>query len=176
VLPDEYFLILVGTGPQENELKHLSRELKIDSRIKFVGKVEHKEVSKYYSVADCFIFPSTTETQGIALLEAAYFNLPCVAVDSKVNREWTVRKASFISKSTVSAFENAILKCRSLDKAIVKEKTDEFAKKYTAERTARMTLGFYDELIEEETRKKNFKNRLATKLNSLEKYIDRIIE
>jgi glycosyltransferase involved in cell wall biosynthesis len=42
--------------------------------------VPHEEVPGYYAAADLFVFPSTTETQGLVIIEAMAAGLPVVAV------------------------------------------------------------------------------------------------
>ena len=45
----------------------------------FLGHVDHENLSKLYASADCFVFPSVTETFGNVILEAQACALPCVA-------------------------------------------------------------------------------------------------
>jgi glycosyltransferase involved in cell wall biosynthesis len=48
--------------------------------VRFVGGVVHDEIVRYYQAADLFVFASTTETQGLAVLEAMAVGVPVVAV------------------------------------------------------------------------------------------------
>ncbi len=74
-------LVLIGGGPALAETKHYANELGLDGLVRFVGMVPSKEVGAYYRSADVFAFPSTTETQGLAIGEAMLAGLPVVAVD-----------------------------------------------------------------------------------------------
>ena len=56
--------------------------LGIGGSVQFVGTVPHERVGEYYLAADLFLFPSTSETQGIVVLEAMAAGLPVVAVAS----------------------------------------------------------------------------------------------
>jgi 1,2-diacylglycerol 3-alpha-glucosyltransferase len=44
-------------------------------------------VPAYYAAADAFVFPSTTETQGLVLAEAFCSGLPVVAIDNPQTRD-----------------------------------------------------------------------------------------
>ena len=75
-------LVLVGEGDDRPRLERLTRVLGIGERVRFVGAVPHEAVGDYYRAADLFLFPSTSETQGIVVLEAMAADLPVVAVAS----------------------------------------------------------------------------------------------
>ncbi len=70
---------IVGSGPCENELKKLVKELDIEENIKFLGFISGKEKYSYYTSADICVFPSRHEAFGITLLEAMACGKPVVA-------------------------------------------------------------------------------------------------
>lgn len=74
-------LCLVGGGPQEQSLRAEARYLGISDRVTFCGWVPHERIADYYAAADMFVFPSTADALGIALVEAMSVGLPCVAID-----------------------------------------------------------------------------------------------
>ena len=63
-------LIVVGDGPQRNELELLVQELGIGDKVDFIGKVPAGEVPFYYHLADIYTSASITETQGLTFMEA----------------------------------------------------------------------------------------------------------
>lgn len=75
-------LVLVGEGDDRPRLEGLARALGIAEHVRFVGAVPHEAVGDYYLAADLFLFPSTSETQGIVVLEALAAGLPVIAVAS----------------------------------------------------------------------------------------------
>ena len=75
-------LVIVGTGPEENELKHLCHQKNIEKHVIFTGQVTYSELLKCYSGGDIFVFASQTETQGIVLIEAKASSMPVVALDA----------------------------------------------------------------------------------------------
>jgi glycosyltransferase involved in cell wall biosynthesis len=74
----DYCLALVGDGPFRPALeKHFA-----GTNTVFCGFLLGDELSKAYASADLFIFPSTTETLGLVLMEAMAAGLPIVAAQS----------------------------------------------------------------------------------------------
>lgn len=63
-------LMIVGGGPQLEDLKKQAHQLGLDQKIVFTDKVMREEVVNYYACADCFISASTSETQGMTYIEA----------------------------------------------------------------------------------------------------------
>jgi len=74
-------LCLVGGGPREQSLRAQAQRLGISDRVIFCGWVPHERIADYYAAADIFVFPSTADALGIALVEAMSVGLPCVAID-----------------------------------------------------------------------------------------------
>jgi glycosyltransferase involved in cell wall biosynthesis len=75
-------LVLVGEGDDRPRLEKLTRDLDLGESVQFVGAVPHERIGEYYLAADLFLFPSTSETQGLVVLEAMAAGLPVVAVTS----------------------------------------------------------------------------------------------
>lgn len=50
-------LLLVGGGPQEQNLKAQARRLGLAERVVFTGRVPHAEVQRYYELIDLLLYP-----------------------------------------------------------------------------------------------------------------------
>lgn len=72
--------VLVGEGPEEENLKSLAVSLGVEDRVTFAGAVPYEKIGGYYRAAEVFLFASETETQGLVLWEAQAMGLPVVAV------------------------------------------------------------------------------------------------
>lgn len=79
LLPARVKLVLVGSGPEEDRLRSLVRELGLESRVVFVGQVSRDKVTLYRRVADVFVGPSRSEGLGNAFLSAMASRIPVVA-------------------------------------------------------------------------------------------------
>lgn len=75
-------LLLVGGGPALAETKAFAASLGLGDRVEFTGMLNRREIDPIYGAADVFVFPSVTETQGIAICEALSAGLPVVAVNA----------------------------------------------------------------------------------------------
>ncbi|WP_308467855.1 glycosyltransferase [Rathayibacter soli] len=76
-------LDVIGDGPDRERLEHVFD----GTPTRFVGSVTGVELAITYANADLFVFPSTTETLGLVLLEASASGLPIVAAESPASRE-----------------------------------------------------------------------------------------
>lgn len=73
-------LILVGDGPERNNIEKLCRELNTCENIRMLGKVVNPQ--QILSVADVFILPSETESFGLAALEAMALKVPVISTNT----------------------------------------------------------------------------------------------
>jgi len=70
-------LWFIGDGTERPALESLSRELKIDSQVRFLG--QRSDVDQFLKAADVFVLSSLSEGLSVALIEAAASGLPLVA-------------------------------------------------------------------------------------------------
>lgn len=82
--PDLFFVV-VGEGPEKDNLISLAEELGVEERCLFLGY--KKNPSSYYAFFDIFVFPSYFEGFGLSLIEAASFGKPAVVSDIPIFRE-----------------------------------------------------------------------------------------
>ncbi|MDX1700243.1 MAG: glycosyltransferase [Melioribacteraceae bacterium] len=70
-------LILIGDGPDRSECERLTRELKLEKDVIFLGKQDGLE--NLLSVADIFLMPSQSESFGLSALEAMACGVPVIS-------------------------------------------------------------------------------------------------
>jgi glycosyltransferase involved in cell wall biosynthesis len=79
LLPVSVKLLILGNGPDENDLKDQIRKLKLEERVQFRGYVSHNEIVPYLKVSDIFVRPSLSEGLGVSFLEAMAAGIPIIA-------------------------------------------------------------------------------------------------
>lgn len=73
-------LVIIGDGPEHNNLRALATELNLGSACRLLGAIpDDDEVKAWYYRADLFCLPSVQEGFGIVFLEAMAAGLPVVA-------------------------------------------------------------------------------------------------
>lgn len=71
-------LLIAGDGPY---LKQFKEKMKEFDRAYFLGRVDREILPEIYTGSDLFIFPSTTDTFGMVVLEAQACGLPAIVSD-----------------------------------------------------------------------------------------------
>jgi len=76
------YLIVAGSGRSASTLKHRAENLGISDRTVFTGFIQRTKLDPLYRAAEAFLFPSKTETQGLAVGEALAAGTPAVVVNA----------------------------------------------------------------------------------------------
>lgn len=80
--PDLLFLV-TGEGPARGDLERQAGRLGLGDAVRFLGYLDRRgELPAAYAAADCFVFASRTETQGLVLLEAMAQRCPVVGLSA----------------------------------------------------------------------------------------------
>jgi len=75
-------LVIAGEGPAKRAYQKEIDQLLLQNRVIWTGFLSQEELPEIYYLADCFVFPSPADTQGIVLYEAQAARLPIVAIKS----------------------------------------------------------------------------------------------
>lgn len=95
--------IIVGDGPELNNLKKIAISKLIENKIIFKGLLSHSEIRKLLAESNVFIMPSYPETLGRAFLEAAASECLCIGhektgIDGLFSH---YKSAVFVNKETL---------------------------------------------------------------------------
>lgn len=77
---DDVFLEIIGDGELRIDLMHLSNELKLNHKVRWVGRVNSPEI--HIASWKCFLLSSKYEGFGLVLLEAMQQNVPIIACNN----------------------------------------------------------------------------------------------
>jgi glycosyltransferase involved in cell wall biosynthesis len=80
----EFKAYIVGTGPKEESLRKLARQLSLDVNVEFTGFASEDRLREILEAADVFVFPSIYEGWGLAIYEAAAYGAAPLVTDIPV--------------------------------------------------------------------------------------------
>lgn len=75
-------LLLVGDGPERDNLEDRVQYMKLTARVKFTGMIPYHELPNYMAIADAFVTASVTEVHPLTVIEAMAAGLPVLGIDS----------------------------------------------------------------------------------------------
>ena len=73
-------LLMIGDGPERIKAEELCRELGLDTKVKFLGKL--RVIEKMLAISDVFVLPSETESFGLVALEAMASKTAVISTNS----------------------------------------------------------------------------------------------
>lgn len=106
---ENFVYIICGKGPLERKLKKISKSLRIDHKVKFLGF--RTDIADICSASDIFMFPSFQEGLPVSVMEAMASELPIVCSNIRGHVDLiTENQGGFlISAEDTDGFSNAIL-------------------------------------------------------------------
>jgi len=148
--PDVLFVI-AGEGPAMERLRKETTALGLQAHVRFIGYLDRKsQLNDCYSMADLFVFASTTETQGLVLLEAMAQGVPVVAVAEMGTRSILAEgKGAAIAPLEETGFAQRVLALLSDAKSrkALGEEAHRYALGWSSRQMAERMLGFYRRVI-----------------------------
>jgi len=149
---DAVRLLLIGDGPQRNELEKHTRKLGIADKVKFTGRIPFEQIPNHLKAADLFVFASVTETQGLVTLEAMATGLPVVAVDASGTSDAVVNgQEGLLTENDSHALAQAIRQLLADEEMFARFKTAAAAKAKTFDLVAQAqkAVNVYERAIED---------------------------
>ena len=74
-------LLIIGDGPEMEDFVSEVNRLKIQESVIVTGKIPWDEIPLYYQLSTVFVTASTTETQGLTVVEAMAASIPVVCIE-----------------------------------------------------------------------------------------------
>lgn len=135
------------------ETRKTVADLKLENKVRFLGRVSDLELISLYSMAEIFAFPSFFEGFGIPPLEAMACGAPVITSNTSSLPEVVGDAALLVDPANVSEMAQALVRL-SEDEALRQElqrKGYERAKEYSWEKSASKQLNIYQRLYQGET-------------------------
>ncbi|MBO4770771.1 MAG: glycosyltransferase [Clostridia bacterium] len=125
----DFRMVFVGSGQDKDDIISYADSLPCRQKIIFNGPVyDREELRVFYSLADVFLFPSTYDTNGLVVREAAACSLPSVLVKGSCAAEdVTDGTDGFLIDENAESMFSCL--CMIYDKSGIEKKTGENALK-----------------------------------------------
>ena len=162
-------LLIVGDGPDLEKYKEYTIKQGISSNVVFTGKVPWDTIQYYYLISDCFTTASTSETQGLTVIEAMAASLPVVCIDDESFNQTVIDNLNGLIFKNKRGYKNAIIKLYK-DNELLKKLSKQAkisAETHSSKYFVNSILDVYKIAIENKGNKKNiigkFKNIFSKK-------------
>ena len=125
--------LVVGAGPELEELQDQAENLKLNDHVIFFGKVANQLIPEIYGLSDMFVSASLTETQGLTFIEALASGLPVFARKDDVLDELVFDQETGFYFANPNEFANRVdmyTKLSPEEKAIIENNTQRVVEKF----------------------------------------------
>jgi glycosyltransferase involved in cell wall biosynthesis len=150
-LPPVYHLYVIGAGGQEPLYRQQTAKLGLSNRVSFLGEVADPLVPEYIKAADCFLFPSTSNSEGfgLALVEAMAVGTPTITTTAIGSYSWLAPKGitNFIPPKNPAALALTIQKLLGSPPRLQLHRAQCFARTLSRESMVGKTLAVYHEIL-----------------------------
>ncbi|WP_374349490.1 glycosyltransferase [Chitinimonas sp.] len=152
----DILLVIAGEGPALPHLQSQVAKLGLHDHVRFIGYLDRAtSLLDCYRAADLFVFGSTTETQGLVLLEAMAMGVPVVAIPAMGAYDiLSPEKGCRCTQNDAGAFAatvSSLLADAALRAQLGREAQD-YAQGWSAPATAERLAGFYQQVIASQAR------------------------
>lgn len=145
-------LLLIGDGPERQNMEQLCRELHLCNEIRFLGKQD--AIEELLAVSDVFLIPSGSESFGLAALEAMACEVPVISSNAGGLPEVNIHGVTgFLSEiGDVDDMVKNTLKILENDKVLnaFKKAAQEQASNFDLRKILPQYEAFYREVIAEQ--------------------------
>jgi glycosyltransferase involved in cell wall biosynthesis len=140
---------IYGFGPLERAAKNLVRARVLTKRIKFYGKLPHKEILQVFADADVVMQTSIDfETQGLTVYEAAAVGTPALLCDPKIAAEMPVGSSWVDETGTIGSLAKTIkLANKQIAEGATKRETLKDNKWLYQSQISQRTISLYKQMI-----------------------------
>jgi glycosyltransferase involved in cell wall biosynthesis len=149
-------LLLVGEGPERDNLEdHVSRS-GLRGRVGFTGLVDYVDLPIYLATADAFVTASVTEVHPLSVIEAMAAGLPVLGITSP-GIEDTIEdgKTGYLAPDDLPAFTAKMtrLVAEREGRREMSQRARQASEAYAIERTSSRLMEHYDKLVLERPRR-----------------------
>ena len=149
----DVLMVIAGEGPARRSLLRRTAEFGLQKNVRFVGYLKRgPELWDCFCVGDAFVFASSTETQGLVLLEAMALGVPVVSTAVMGTRDiLDAGRGALVAEETVEDFcgkVTRLLSDRNLQQQLSAEARG-YAEEWSAVRNAERLVDFYEIVLKQ---------------------------
>lgn len=161
---DHARLLLIGDGPEKENLESQARYTGVEDKVFFAGMVPYEKIPSYLVMGDAFVTASVTEVHPLSVIEAMAAGLPVLGIQSPgVGDTVQDGETGFLAAQEDLAIFTAKMVRMVLDtenRRRMGEQARQASELYAIERTTKLMLGCYEEVIQKVSdRKRKFSAR-----------------
>jgi glycosyltransferase involved in cell wall biosynthesis len=149
-IPD-VMLVIAGDGPARESLVQTTAKLGLQKNVCFIGYLRRgPDLWDCFCAGDAFVFASSTETQGLVLLEAMALGVPVVSTAVLGTKDiLDAGRGALVADATVNDFSGKVIRIltdMSLRTRLAAEARD-YAAEWSAESRAIKLIDFYNDAV-----------------------------
>lgn len=167
---DHIGLVLVGDGPERDNLQDRVRYMQLENLVKFTGFIPYEQLPPYFAMADAFVTASVTEVHPLSVIEAMASGLPVLGINSPGIADTIVDgETGYLAKEEDLAVFTAKLVRLITEHEKRKqmgERAQQAVEQYSIENTTKQLLSHYHRLVEsKKNAKQNWRGRIDRLFN-----------
>jgi glycosyltransferase involved in cell wall biosynthesis len=148
----KFKMLWIGSGPHLPGLQEKALEANLEQENMYVGRVmDRVTLSKYYSVADLFMFPSLYDASSLVQIEAASQKTPSIFIEGAVTADTIDKNINgYTAQNNVHSFAREVVRIFNNEEEYKQVCNNAFSQIYvTWDAVIEETLQDYKALIEE---------------------------
>jgi 1,2-diacylglycerol 3-alpha-glucosyltransferase len=149
-------LLLVGEGPERDNLEDQVSRSGLRGRVAFTGLVEYADLPAYLATADAFVTASVSEVHPLSVIEAMASGLPVLGIASP-GIEDTIEDGltGYLASDDIAAFTAKMtrLVAERQSREEMSRRARQAAEEYAIERTSARLMEHYEKLVLERPRR-----------------------
>jgi 1,2-diacylglycerol 3-alpha-glucosyltransferase len=147
---EKVHLMLVGDGPEKEDLEEHTGQLGLAGRVTITGAVPYQDVPAYLAMADAFVTASVTEVHPLSIIEAMASGLPVLGIISPgVSDTVEDGMTGLLSTHDLASFTAKMVRLVTEHESRQKmgERARQVSQQYDIHETTKTFISVYDRLI-----------------------------
>jgi glycosyltransferase involved in cell wall biosynthesis len=148
---DHVRLLVVGDGPERENLEAQVRHMNIETKVFFTGMVDYLEIPAYLASSDIFVTPSSAETFGLSTVEAMAAGLPTLGIDAPGTADIIEDGITgLVTQDDLAVFtaKLVLLSTNHELRQVMGKQAVQESKKYDIKTTTSILIQHYEQLVE----------------------------